>query len=240
MSNDPAVTGASSHLVFDDVEALQDLGTFVARAKSLNPDGGIRLQARGHVLAAWVQVLPGQGLLGSGLVLGLRVMSLHEAQEFDLTVPLAAVSDRLARRASTGDVSATLALPPVTIDVPWSAISPPRTGWVHVGSIADDTLLDAGRVGIEQVAQGTPTGAGAAAVGSLRARVWGAVVPIKPEDSAPEAGSESKAGGYRGIPAGVGLAAYALGFASPGGLSLVRAHGPWSRVSSRVGEILTR
>ncbi len=241
MSERPAAANASAQLVFDDVEALQDLGTFVARAKTLDPDGGIRLQARGQVLAAWVQVLPGQGMLGSGLVLGLRVMALHEEHNVDVTVPLGAISDRLARRAATGDVSATLALPPMTIDAPWSAITPPRAGWVQVGSVADDALLEAGRAGIEQVAQGTPSGAGAAAVASLRSRVWGALVPIQPEPGdRPDAASQPKAGVYPGIQAGAGLAAYALGFATPGGRSLVRAHGAWSRVSSRSGEILTR
>ncbi len=241
MSERPGAADASGHLVFGDVEALQDLGTFVARAKSLDADGGIRLQARGQVLAAWVQVLPGQGMLGSGLVLGLRVMALHAEHNVDVTVPLAAMSDRLARRAATGDVSATLSLPPTTLDAPWSAITPPRAGWVQVGSVADDTLLDAGRAGIEQVAQGTPTGAGAAAVASLRARVWGAVVPVDlGRGDRPDGVFDPQAETYAGIPAGAGLAAYALGFASPGGRSLVRSHGAWSRVSSRSGEILTR
>ncbi len=233
---------AAGDLVFGDVEALQDLGTFVARAKALDADGGIRLQARGQVLAAWIQVLPGHGMLGSGLVLGLRVMTLEGDHDVDVTVPLAAVSDRLARRAATADVSAILSLPPMTLDAPWSAITPPRAGWVSVGSIADDDLLDAARAGIESVAQGTPPGAGAAAVASLRARVWGALLPIadaEPEERTPTTpGPERSA--YAGLPTGAGLAAYALGFAAPGERSVVRAHGAWSRVSSRSGEILTR
>lgn len=242
MSDRSAEADASGHLIFDDVEALQDLGTFVARAKALDADGGIRLQARGRVLAAWVQVLPGQGLLGSGLVLGLRVMTLDGDHDVDVTVPLAALSDRLARRAATGDVSATLSLPPMTLDAPWSAITPPRAGWSPVGSIADDELLDAARKGIESVAQGTPPGAGASAVVSLRARVWGAVLPVALTEKGDRSGTDSEAAHreYAGLPAGAGLAAYALGFASPGQTSAVRAHGAWSRVSSRSGEILTR
>ena len=242
MSNGPVEGDGASRVIFDDVEALQDLGTFVARAKALDGDGGIRLQAHGRVLAAWVQVLPGQGMLGSGLVLGLRVMTLGADHDVDVTVPLVAVSDRLARRAATGDVSATLSLPPMTLDAPWGAITPPRSGWVSVGSVADDALLQAARNGIEAVAQGTPPGAGAAAVASLRARVWGTALPISPTATADrsETDSETVDRTYAGLPAGAGLAAYALGFASPGQHSAVRAHGAWSRVSSRSGEILTR
>ncbi len=241
MSGHPTEPDASGHLAFGDVEALQDLGTFVARAKALDPDGGIRLQARGDVLAAWVQVLPGQGLLGSGLVLGLRVMTLEGDHDSDVTVPLAAMSDRLARRAATGDVSAALSLPPMTLDVPWSAISPPRAGWLPVGSIADDELLRAARAGIEAVAQGTPPGSGAAAVATLRARVWGAALTVgSAGDDREEGASAPEPNEYAGLPAGAALAAYALGFASPGRRSVVRAKGAWSRVSSRSGEILTR
>ncbi|MBA2694930.1 MAG: hypothetical protein H0U62_03590, partial [Actinobacteria bacterium] len=50
-------------LRFADVESLQDLSTYVARARHLDADGAIRLQAAGSVLAAWVRVLPGQGML---------------------------------------------------------------------------------------------------------------------------------------------------------------------------------
>lgn len=242
MSGNPAQHETSGRLVFADVEALQDLGTFVARAKALDADGGIRLQARGNVLAAWVQVLPGQGMLGSGLVLGLRVMSLDGDHDLDVTVPLAAIGDRLARRSAIGDVSTVLPLPPIALKVAWSAISPPRAGWLPVGSIANDVLLRAANEGIEAVAQGTPAGAGAAAVASLRSRVWGSLLTI---DAATEHSSAATQGqtvgtSYPGVPAGAGLAAYALGFTAAGQRSDVRANGAWSRVSSRGGDILAR
>ncbi len=232
MSEPVLPTGdAAGELRFAEVEALQDLSTYVARARSLDAEGAIRLQARGTVLAAWVQVLPGQGLLGAGLVLGLRVMQLDGAHDLDVTVPLGAVSDRLARRQSTGDVSATLSVPPMTVAPAWAAISPPLSGWQHSGGVADDVLLDAAHEGIEAVAQGTPPGAGAAAVATLRSRVWGQILPVVSEE-AEEPSS--------GVPAGTGLAAYALGFAVPGQSSQVLRRGPWMRVRLRNGEILAR
>ncbi len=228
----PAAGDAAGELRFAEVETLQDLSTYVARSRSLDAEGAIRLQARGTVLAAWVQVLPGQGMLGAGLVLGLRVMQLDGAHDLDVTVPLGAMSDRLARRQSTADVSAVLSVPPMSASPTWAAISPPLSGWEPSGRISDDGMLDAARDGIEAVAQGTPPGAGAAAVATLRSRVWGRILPVV---SADEAGEPAQ-----GVAAGTGLAAYALGFAVPGQDSQVLRRGPWTRVSLRNGEILAR
>jgi hypothetical protein len=211
-------------LRFAEVETLQDLSTYVARARTLNGDGAIRLQAHGEVLAAWVQVLPGQGMLGSGLVLGLRVMKLDGPHDIDATVPLGAVSDRLARRQSTADVSAVLQIPPMRVAPSWAAISPPRSGWEPRGQVAHDVLVAAARDGIEAVAQGTPPTAGAAAVASLRQRVWGQ--RLSKDEGAP--------------PAGVALAAQTLGFTVPGHSGSVLTSGPWTRLSLRNGEVLAR
>ncbi|MGC1209269.1 MAG: hypothetical protein WA880_15075 [Ornithinimicrobium sp.] len=232
MSEQGSAAGdVGGELRFAEVETLQDLSTYVARARSLDAEGAIRLLARGAVLAAWVQVLPGQGMLGAGLVLGLRVMQLDGAHDLDVTVPLGAVSDRLARRQSTGDVSAALSVPPTTVSPSWAAISPPLSGWQPSGRITDAELFDAAREGIEAVAQGTPPGAGAAAVATLRSRVWGKMLPVV---------SDAQAEPSPGAPAGIGLAAYALGFAVPDQASQVLSRGPWTRVKLRNGEVLAR
>ncbi len=228
-SSSAATPQAAPELRFAEVETLQDLSTYVARARTIDDQGAIRLQAQGSVLAAWVQVLPGQGMLGSGLVLGLRVMRLDGPHDLDVTVSLAAVSDRLARRQSTADVSASLPVPPMTVSPPWAGISPPRGGWQPVGHIADDALLRAARDGIETVAHGTPPGAGAAAVATLRARIWGQPLPVDADGTA-----------QADVTAGVGLAAYALGFAVSGQTSTVLSSGPWSRIGLRNGDILAR
>lgn len=219
MSTDAAVT-----LEFADVESLQDLATFARRARSLMDQGSVRLQTNGGVLAAWVCVLPGRGLVGSGVVLGLRTMpliALHGAETLDATVPLSAISDRMARRASTGDTSTFLPVPPMVVSEAWTALTPARSGWEPVGQVAADDLLSVAHDGIAEIAQGAPEGSGALAVGALRERVWGR----------PGAG---------GLPAGVGFAAYGLGFARPGEQVNVFRAGPWTRASTPVGHILTR
>jgi len=46
-------------LRFADSDALEDLRTYVTRARSLDADGAIRLQSHGTTLAAYVGVLRG-------------------------------------------------------------------------------------------------------------------------------------------------------------------------------------
>ena len=96
-------------LRFTDPRDLADLRTFATRAKSID-DGAIRLQASGPVLAAYVCVLRPR-LLGESTptILGLRTMALAQPADTDVTVPISAVLDRLAR-AGENDVE--LPLPP--------------------------------------------------------------------------------------------------------------------------------
>jgi hypothetical protein len=207
-----------SELVFPDSQTLADLATFVGRAKAADPEGAIRLQARGRTLAASVGVLPGSGLMAQGAVIGLRAMPLAEDAEADLTVSLAAVTDRLARSAGV-----TLALPPVTVSAAWAAVAPPRDGWERVGAVSADELADVARRGIAEVAVGVPAQAGGQAVGSLRREVWGRATPTTPP-----------------VPAGGAFAAYVLGFAVPGTELTVWAHGRWTRLSAPSGHVLIR
>ena len=65
-----------TELRLEDDRAAADFATFVGRALRVNPDGALRLQAAGEVLACWVEVLPGRGLMHSGLALALRVQRL--------------------------------------------------------------------------------------------------------------------------------------------------------------------
>ena len=150
----------------------------------------MRLQADGTVLAAYVGVLPGRGLMGDGAVVGLRTMRLGRPTTVDATVALAAVGDRLAR-----DTSAGLELPPVSVQTAWAAMTPPRAGWEPVGSLDAEALVEAARAGIAEVAQGAPAGSGGQAVTDLRQRVWGRLTETMPP-----------------VPAGAAFAAYALGF----------------------------
>ena len=218
------VTGGPA-LEFPDVESLQDLGTFVRRARTLMDQGSVRLLVSGGVLAAWVCVLPGRGLVGQGVVLGLRTMPLARLRgvaHLDTTVPLAAISDRMARRSGTGDLGTVLPVPPMETTEAWTALTPARSGWEPVGTADGDGLLEVARAGIAEIAQGTPEGSGGHAVDALRRRVWERPV----------------ADGL--LTAGVGLAAYGLGFVRPGTeVSIFRA-GPWTRATTPAGHILTR
>lgn len=216
-------------LTFPDGETLADLGTYVARARSLEEDGAIRLQAVGGVLAAWVCVVPGQGLTGSGTVLGLRTMVLAGAHDLDVTVALAAMGDRFARRSTNGEAGTTLQVPPAEVSPRWAGVLPPRGGWEPVGTVRTADLLTAAEEGIAEVAQGAPEGSGAAAVGMLRARVWSQEVL-------------DAAGAPTGAPAGAGLAARVLGFAraADGRSATVHRQGAWTRVSLPSGYVLSR
>jgi hypothetical protein len=217
------VASPVSELRFADAESLADLGTFVARARSLDADGAMRLQAHGLALAAYVGVLPGRGLMADGAVIGLRVMPLAEPAELDTTVTLAGITDRLARTAGSGGDSSALNVPPTTVSAGWAAVAPPRSGWERVGELSTETLKVVATQGIAEIAEGAPAEAGGHAVTALRERVWGRATHTVPL-----------------IPAGAAFAAYALGFAAVGGTASVFAHGRWTRVSTERGHVLLR
>lgn len=141
-------------LVFPDEATAADFRQYVERAKRLDGDGAIRLQSTGTVLAAWVCALPGAGLLGNGVVLGLRTLHLGEPasdnpMHNDWCTPIAAFTDRFARGALTR-----VPLPPTTVNPPWAAVTPPRTGWAPVGQLDVDTLRMSAETGIERVKAG--------------------------------------------------------------------------------------
>lgn len=216
----------SSALTFPDGESVADLATFVLRARRLDQEGAVRLQAVGDVLAAWVCVLPGQGVTRSGLVLGLRTMRLQGPHSLDATVPLAGLTDRFARRATTGDVSTTLPVPPGEVSPPWAAVTPPRGGWGPVGPVAVADLQGAARAGIAEVADGAPEGSGSAAVAALRQRVWARPVG---EGEVPAQ-----------VPSGVAFAVDAMGFAAGTDVTSVHRSGPWVRLTLPAGHVLAR
>lgn len=205
-------------LRFPDEKGIDDLRTLVARAKAVDEDGAVRLQAGGQTLAAYVGVLPGTGLMAEGAVIGLRVMPLGQPVQLDVTVSLAALTDRLAREVGT-----TLPLPPMTVSTAWSAVAPPRGGWERVGAVSGDELNTVAREGIALIAQGAPSSAGGHAVTALRRQVWGQLTETLPP-----------------VPAGGAFAAYVLGFSRPGTEVTVWTHGRWTRLSTDAGHVLIR
>lgn len=206
-------------LQFTDPRDLDDLRTFATRAKAVD-DGAIRLHAAGPVLAAYVCVLRPR-LLGEATptILGLRTMALAAPAELDVTVPLSAVLDRLAR-AGGGDVE--LPVPPVTVTESWAGVGAPRAGWEPLGTLSDAELRRAAEAGITEIAGIIPDKPGALIVNNARATVWGRPLP----DSG-------------GLPAGAAFAALTLGFLGDGEQTLFRA-GRWFRLSSHRGHVLVR
>lgn len=209
----------ATELVFADHDALRDLGTYAARARSLDPDGAIRLQVSGTTLAAYVGVLPGQGLTSSGTLLGLRAIGLAQPATLDVTVPLGAIGDRVARPQDRP----VLAVPPATVTVRWAAVSPPRQGWERVGQVDGKVVLEVAQAGIAEITEGAPEGSGANAVATLRHLVWSALSTTEPP-----------------LPRGLAFAAYGLGFVGSGEPLQLYANGSWTRLSSSVGHVLMR
>jgi hypothetical protein len=207
-------------LAFPDPESLADLRTYAARLRHLDPDGAIRLHASGTVLAAYAGVLRGRGVTGTGAVLGLRLLRLAEPAAVDATVPAAAILDRLAR-PGTGTGPVTLPIPPMSVFVPWSGMSPPRSGWHVEGEMDAATIVAAAAAGIAEVAA---AGTGPAAqVEALRTRVWsGGLVDASM------------------APRGLAFAAYGLGFVREGEVARLSRAGAWWRLTTPVGHALAR
>lgn len=210
-----------SRLALSDAATRADLSTYVSRALAAREDGAIRLQAVGTTLAAWVGVLDGRGLMGDGTTLGLRTLHLQEPSDLDVTVPLAAVRDRLARAQS----GLSLDVPPQHVAPSWAALTPPRGGWQPAGQVPIDVLRSAADDGIAEIAQGAPEGSGASAVGTLRWRVWSRTLP---GDC-----------GVDGLRSGAAFALHVLGF-MVGERATVHTASSWRRVSTRAGFVLVR
>ncbi|KAB7743368.1 hypothetical protein GA707_14360 [Nostocoides sp. F2B08] len=221
---------------FDDAASLADLGRYARRARALDEEAAVRLQADGTVLAAWVGVLPGSGILGEGLVLGLRTFALATPTRVDVAVPAAAITDRTAHTPGRS----TLSLPPVHLTPSWASLTPPRSGWEYAGRADGDDLAAVARSGLEEVAAAVKEHG--AAAGLTKQRVWGAMVTYSSSDA--DAGTDRAAEHPVEhpveLPSGVALAAYALGFLSPGQPVTVHRTNRWTRVSGPGGHVLTR
>lgn len=237
MSGEPSVQLADA---FD----VADVDTFLARARTADPGGAVRLTAHGPVLLATVRLVPGAGLFGGGGVLGLRAFALHEAADpaaapLDVVVATDAVSDRLARMKRTGEL--VLSIPPAQIVAPWAGQAPPRSGWQPIGAASGETLRQLAEAGIAEIATGAGgrsgdgPRAGALAVDELRRRVWTRPAPA-----------------LLGGPAGLAFGAHVLGFLHaarpvtaasadprPVDPALFR-HGEWWRLSTPAGHVAAR
>lgn len=219
---------------FVDEQSLEDLGRYATRARAVDAEGGMRLQAAGGVLAAWVGVLPGSGILAEGTVLGLRTFALATPADLDVIVPLGAITDRTHRGGGRE-----LPIPPTRALAPWSALTPPRGPWEPAGALPGDLLAAVARDGLVEVSDAVRERG--AAGGFVRDRVWARDVR---EASGPhpdlltvDAGMPDPSTVVR---AGGAFAAYALGFLAPGEPVSVFRSNRWTRLTAPGGHVLLR
>lgn len=207
-------------LTVRDDATLADLTTYLARARTVDPDGAVRLVGVGSSLAAYVSPVHGSG---GPTVVGLRVLALAEPSDVDTTVPLAAMGDRLARLSATAG-SLIVPLPPMQArDAGWAGLTPPRSGWQSLGVVDPAVLQAAARDGARAIADGAPEGSGAHAVARLRGLVWGREVA-----------------GVDGLVSGAAFAGDVLGFVTQDEPVAMYACGSWRRLTTQRGHVLAR
>jgi hypothetical protein len=148
-------------------------------------------------------------------------MKLAEPMQLDSNFELAAILERLA--APSSEKSTTLALPPSTVRVAWTGITPPRQDWIAHGTIPQSQLSQWAKDGIAEVANTLPESVGSAIAARVRLQIWGKSVGLE----------------YN-FPAAVAFAMAGLGFMQKGEeISLFRTSG-WVRLSSRFGHVLSK
>lgn len=229
------MTPAEPGFALESTEDATDLATLLSRARSVDPDAAVRLQAFAHVLATWVPVIYPAGLLDtSPVVLGLRVSALARPSNSDITVPAASVVDRIARitsgRAGGAGEPVWISAPPQRATAAWAGIVAPREGWVLRGRVTAGTVRDVAREGIHSVSEAVPTDSGAAVVARIRAEVWGTSSGWGPMD-APE------------IPDGAAFGLHVLGFVPSAASDVTVATevtGQWVRLSTQLGHVLVK
>jgi hypothetical protein len=210
--------------VLVDEQSAVDLQSFLNRARRLDPDGMVRLRAFGDVLAAYVAPIFAGSLMDSGpTVLGLRTSELAAPAEIDVVVPIAAVQERLARLIDSPETKEFKVQLVETARAPWAGISPPRQGWVAMGTINETRLTQIARDGIAEVAAAIPESVGGPIAARIRGEVWGRGIDL-----------ESM------VPTGAAFAAAGLGFLTENEeVGLFHADG-WIRLSSMHGHVLAK
>lgn len=226
-------------LRISDPRAARDLESFLGRAGRVE-DGAVRIVATGAATAFWVPVLRPQGILDtSPLVLGVRALRAQlsgasdddvHAGAFDVTVPLRALLDRLARlRDVEGDghagatVGVDLSVPPERLRESWAGIAAPSGGWSLAGVMPAARLIAAADQGIAEVAEAVPGNLGTALVERVRTDVWTRVVDPQ-----------------SGLTSGAAFAALSLGFLRPGEDARILTAGAWLRLETTQGNVLLR
>lgn len=206
-----------------DRQSVEDLQTYLTRAKRLDPDGLVRFRAFGRVLAAYVAPIFAGSLMDDGpTVLGLRTAELREDSELDVLVPIGNVLDRIAKLLAEEPRKFNLELPD-SQRAPWAGISPPRSGWEPAGTVTEAELTQVAREGIAEVADTLPEAVGGPIAAKIRGEIWGRQMNL----------------GSR-IPTGAAFVAAGLGFLTEGEqVQVFQAQG-WVRLSSDHGHVVAK
>jgi hypothetical protein len=206
----------SPRLLLADAATAADALTFASRAARFT-DEGVRLQARGGVLAMTAAPLAPRGLGdATPTVLAMRTLAVDPELVCDLIVEPGSL-------ALATDDDAAIQLPDTALSPAWAGVAPPRSGWEERQGIDAATLASKAQGGIARVAQTVPTDAGEDIVRTVRAAVWGE----------PDAD-------LGGLVLGAAFAAVSLGFVSGAETARVLVSGPWTRISLRRGHVLVR
>ena len=132
-------------LALPDEAALADLSTYLGRADRIDR-ASVRLVAERGVLAVYTAVLHPSGLLDpTPTVLGLRTVAVDPALDLDAVVPIASLSERMARADEQDDGAVEVGVPAEVATVTWAGIAPPRSGWQTVASTTGGSGCRCGR-----------------------------------------------------------------------------------------------
>lgn len=206
---------------FRDEESIRDLSTFIDRASVID-NAAVRLVAKDSVLTTWVQVLAPRGLNDTTpTVLGVRGTELAASVKFDVVVPIASLRARLDN-AVADEGTFVVTLPMESPSVSWKIPLPGQSGWENLGKVSSNELQSVAREGMKIVQRKTGKSSEEYVVRSIRSQVWGTTI-----------------NNSLGLPAGVALAAEALGFFGEKTFA-VSANQPWVRLSGERGDIVAK
>ena len=205
---------------FLDSRDMEDLSSYLTRARKLDDDGCAKLRAFGDILAVYVSPIFSGSLMGDGpTVLGLRTMKL-ERTELDATYSIASIQERLASAMTEG---LELALPTATMRAAWSGVTPPRQDWVETGTISQQQITQWAKDGIAEVANTLPSSVGSSIAAKVRLGIWGKTVSLEFH-----------------LPGAAAFAMAGLGFMQKGEEIRVYSAKGWVRLSSAHGHVLSK
>jgi len=205
---------------FLDSRDMEDLSSYLTRARKLDDDGCVKFRAFGDILAVYVSPIFSGSLMGDGpTVLGLRTMKL-ERTELDATYSIASIQERLASAMTEG---LELALPTATMRAAWSGVTPPRQDWVETGTISQQQITQWAKDGIAEVANTLPSSVGSSIAAKVRLGIWGKTVSLEFH-----------------LPGAAAFAMAGLGFMQKGEEIRVYTAKGWVRLSSAYGHVLSK